>query len=57
VGPINEQILRLMQSLGIDPVRTKEVLIFFTFQLKCSVSEFLVAETWGYTLGFNLVES
>ena len=25
VGAINEQILRLMQSLGIDPARTKEV--------------------------------
>ena len=24
-GHINEQILRLMQSLGIDPARTKEV--------------------------------
>ncbi len=24
-GAINEQILRLMHSLGIDPVRTKEV--------------------------------
>ena len=25
VGQVNEQILRLMQSLGIDPNRTKEV--------------------------------
>ena len=25
VGAVNEQILRLMQSLGIDPARTKEV--------------------------------
>lgn len=27
VGTINEQILRLMQSLGIDPARTKEAII------------------------------
>ena len=26
LGSINEQILRLMQSLGIDPTRTKEVI-------------------------------
>ena len=27
-GHVNEQILRLMQSLGIDPARTKEVTRF-----------------------------
>lgn len=31
VGTINEQILRLMQSLGIDPARTKEAIIKDTY--------------------------
>ena len=32
-GHVNEQILRLMQSLGIDPARTKEVNIQYTHQV------------------------
>lgn len=34
----NEQVLRLMQSLGIDPIKTKEVTIFLiiTFIIKTS---------------------
>lgn len=33
-GPVdpNDQVLRLMQSLGIDPAKTKEVIILFFYR-------------------------
>jgi len=49
-GHINEQILRLMQSLGIDPARTKESIIKDSYDHHAAIY-FLLVDKWRHRAG------